>query len=169
MATIFALGLDIKKFAPHLRRLRPKTGRGEIIACSLKKTFSLIDDSYNASPASMLAVLEVFVANKAHGSRVAVIGQMLELGQREKHYHKMIVAKLQAYPIERVFFIGDELLWDCFRELPNVKYFSKITEEVMETIIDSIQDGALVLVKGSHGIGLSRFVEYCKSNAKKKC
>ncbi|MDR2598406.1 MAG: UDP-N-acetylmuramoyl-tripeptide--D-alanyl-D-alanine ligase, partial [Holosporales bacterium] len=112
VATILALDLDVNKFLPYLKELRPLKGRGAIVACAFKgKTFKLIDESYNASPMAMLTAIDSFDKNY-NSPRVAVIGQMKELGAFEEYYHRILGERLSRCLLDEYFFIGDRHLWN---------------------------------------------------------
>jgi UDP-N-acetylmuramoyl-tripeptide--D-alanyl-D-alanine ligase len=83
-AAAHAAGLDTDRIAEGLESVRPLKGRGGIHY----GRFVLVDEAYNASPAAMAAALENLAAMPAEGRRLAVLGDMLELGERSGQYHR---------------------------------------------------------------------------------
>jgi UDP-N-acetylmuramoyl-tripeptide--D-alanyl-D-alanine ligase len=165
IAALFALNLDVKNFLPLIRDLKPEKGRGEIINCrSLSgRNLKLIDDSYNASPSSMFAAIDAFIANKYTGHKTAILGQMMELNKYEEYYHKLLADKLMYSSIELIFFIGNKNLKKCFSKITNIELFEEMTDSVIKIILSKIDLEGIVLVKGSRSVGLDKFVQTARS------
>ena len=159
-ATIYAMGLNINEFLPFFKELSQIEGRGNIKNYEFQgKIFEVINDAYNASPAAMFASLETLQTYHA-ASKIAVIGQMKELGKYEQYYHKLIADKLNSMNIDKVFFIGDESLWPIMNKEGNVACFEEINNFVIEKILTMVQNNSVVLLKGSHSVGLEKFIKY---------
>lgn len=160
IAIIYAMGLDVFEFLPFYKNLSPVEGRGDMKKYVFNnKDFYVINDSYNASPASMCASLESLQLRDAN-FKIAVIGQMKELGIHEEYYHAIVAEKLASLKLDFIFFIGDENLWSIMKKGGNVKCFKEFNDFVIEKILEIIQNDSIVLLKGSHSLELSKFVKY---------
>ena len=115
----------------------------------------------NASPTAVLAAIEN-LQSLPNALKIAIIGQMKELGQYETHYHRLVAEKLQSSDFEHVFFIGGENLWSIMTQNKKTKCFSKSDNFVIEEILKMIQNDSVVLLKGSHSLELDKFIKYLK-------
>ena len=119
----------------------------------------LINDSYNANPASMRAALEHLAEHE--GRRVAVLGEMAELGPTAPEFHREVGALASSLGIELVLPVGE-----LAREyVEDGTVFARSADEAAEKIGDLIGPGDIVLVKGSRAVGLEVVAE-ALSNAK---
>ena len=163
-ATIFALGLPLNNYLEAFSELSPIQGRGSVSSYEYcGKTFNIIDDSYNASPSAVIAALESSSLNPSK-RKIAVIGQMGELGAHEGHYHKIVAEKLKELDFYKVFFIGNERLHPLFIEEAgaNISCFEKICENSIAKILEIVENEDIILLKGSRSIELNRFIDYIK-------
>jgi UDP-N-acetylmuramoyl-tripeptide--D-alanyl-D-alanine ligase len=150
LAAIDAAGLDAAKLAAELGHVGIMTGRG------LEQTAGgalVIDDSYNGNPASMAAALESLKARPvADGRRVAIIGDMLELGAEAKAYHEELVKHLPG--IDGVYCVGS-LMRHLFDRLPEGQglgwHEDPATLEPL-AVAGLLRRGDVVVVKGSKKI-----------------
>jgi UDP-N-acetylmuramoyl-tripeptide--D-alanyl-D-alanine ligase len=110
----------------------------------------LINDSYNANPASMRAALEHLAGHE--GRKVAVLGEMAELGPTAPEYHREVGKLVQSLGIDVVLAVG-ELARDYGGE------FARNADEAVEKAGEIVQPGDVVLVKGSRAIGLEVVAE----------
>lgn len=162
IAVIFAMNLPVKEFLPFMKDLSKIEGRGNIEKYTFHgKTIDVINDCYNASPTAVLAAIDN-LESLPHTSKIAIIGQMKELGRYEQHYHKLVADKLKSSNFERIFFIGEEHLWDIMGQIGTIKCFRKIDNFVIEEMLKVIQNDSVVLIKGSHSIELDKFIKYLK-------
>lgn len=164
-----ALGADVKAAADALRAVRAVKGRGERIAIPVSGgAFELIDESYNANPASMAAALALLAQAKPGpgGRRVAVLGDMLELGPQGPAMHAAIGASLAATGCDLVFASGPAMahLW---AELPaSIRgAWSETSADIAGLIAAEMRPGDVVMVKGSFGSRMSLVVEALKARA----
>lgn len=164
LACADALGLDPALAAMDLGRWRPPAGRGtreRIVLDPVEDAwFDLIDDAFNANPASMGASLEVLallepqdgVGRVAAGRRVAILGDMLELGPTEAALHAGIAAHPALAAITRVHCVGPRMraLHDA---LPPARRgeWSETAEALAPRAHRLFDAGDIVLVKGSKG------------------
>lgn len=164
-ATLYAIGEKFPDFLGFFKELSPLSGRGKILNLKYgSNEIQIIDDSYNASPSSMLASIDI-LNSIPEKNKAAVIGQMGELGSFEEHYHKIVAQKLQDSKINQIVFVGDEKLWPIFQEPLNgrIKCFSKIDKIVIEKISKMEQNMSVVLLKGSRSVGLDMIVQYLQT------
>lgn len=162
IAILKALKLDIDKHLPYFKDLKPLKGRGLIAKYKTpnEQTFSIIDDSYNASPSSVIASLEYLssLPKQNFNKKIAIIGEMLELGKHSKKYHIQVAEKLNNLDIDNVIFVGSsEEIVNIFK-LHNIDVFSKIDEICMEKIMNLIENNDIMLLKGSRSIGLDKIL-----------
>ena len=160
LAAGYMLGGDIEAMAARLPEFEPLAMRGRVVR--LKGGAQILDDSYNANPAAVRAALAVLVqSDPGGGRRIAVLGDMLELGRAEAALHREIGRAVAASGIDLVLAVGPlsretaagarEAGFDRIRSMDTA-------EEAAAQAEREIRPGDLVLVKGSRGIGLDRVV-----------
>jgi UDP-N-acetylmuramoyl-tripeptide--D-alanyl-D-alanine ligase len=151
LAVIKALGLDISRSAQALSAFSEVDGRGKVLK---KHGCLLINDSYNASPASMKSAFtktdEVWQMNGKKGRKIAILGDMLELGEAAAAFHAELAQGLISAGFDKVYCSG-ELMQHLFDALPEHMRagYSKKAMELLPLIQLKEQD--VVLIKGSHG------------------
>ncbi|MDF1728091.1 MAG: UDP-N-acetylmuramoyl-tripeptide--D-alanyl-D-alanine ligase [Sulfitobacter sp.] len=168
LATCHALGLDMALAAQSLGRWQPFAGRGQRETIHLDpvepaQAFELIDDSYNANPASMAAALEVLsVSGAASGAyrRIAILGDMKELGPDAEALHAGL-AKLPAMDqIDQVHCIGP-LSHALYAALPEHRrgIWVQTSEELVPSLSRLLNRGDVVMAKGSLSMRLGVIVD----------
>ena len=172
------LGMSDEDIVKGLSKLKTISGRNNIINTS---KWTIIDDCYNANPMSMKASVDVL--SKAKGRRVAILGDMYELGKNEKEIHKEIGEYLSG-KVDVLICIGSlgrEIYNGAIPEMEDLKmigYFFDTVEEALEeekdlddtkdlkaihkNIIGILKENDTVLVKASHGLHLEKIVEALK-------
>ncbi|MFC0202823.1 UDP-N-acetylmuramoyl-tripeptide--D-alanyl-D-alanine ligase [Novosphingobium soli] len=156
LAAVEALGKDIAPVLDLLASFGAAEGRGREIQLELgERRLTLIDDAYNANPGSMEAALAVLGGYPAPGRRVAVLGEMLELGEHASAYHTGLAPLIARHGIDRVHAMGElyEGLWDavpCERR----GSLTHSLDALKDALTADLRDGDLVLLKGSHGTGM---------------
>jgi UDP-N-acetylmuramoyl-tripeptide--D-alanyl-D-alanine ligase len=163
IATSLALGIDLDAVIAALADVSPPAGRGRRLSIELADgRFTLIDDSYNASPASMRAAFEVLslATTPPGGRRMAVLGDMLELGADAPALHAGLATTLSDLPIDTVHACGP-LMAQLYRALPAAQRGSHAaTSDMLAPLIAAIvRPGDVVMVKGSLGSRMARVVE----------
>jgi UDP-N-acetylmuramoyl-tripeptide--D-alanyl-D-alanine ligase len=158
------IGKDFSKGLKMLENLETPKGRGNLI-CAQKAgaKFTIIDDSYNANSSSMQAGLKFLVDLQKHknGSRsIAFVGDMLELGEFSAKEHKAIVNYINNLNIDRVLLVGDEMQKLAGQIDPEklIGAFLNSTEAV-EKLNFTPQNGDIIFVKGSRGIGMEKLID----------
>jgi UDP-N-acetylmuramoyl-tripeptide--D-alanyl-D-alanine ligase len=120
----------------------------------------ILDDSYNASPESTLAALNLL--NELEGQRIAVLGEMLELGPYEQQGHELVGLRV-AEVAQRLIAVGDraQLIVKAARKagMPAAKItWVADVPSVVEILRAELKEGDVALVKGSHGLHMERIV-----------
>jgi UDP-N-acetylmuramoyl-tripeptide--D-alanyl-D-alanine ligase len=163
LAAVHALGADIEKAAAALARLAPPQGRGARIALQLQDgAATLIDESYNANPASMRAMLANLarLAPGAGGRRVVVLGDMLELGREGPRFHEELAAAVESSRVDLVHASGP-LMRHLFEALPESRrgYYAASSAELESAVVEAVRGGDVIAVKGSLGSRMGRIVQ----------
>jgi UDP-N-acetylmuramoyl-tripeptide--D-alanyl-D-alanine ligase len=163
LATVALLGADLALAALALADLRPPSGRGARQQLRLPGgTALLIDESYNANPASMRAALALLgqVPMGPRGRRIAVLGDMLELGPQGRELHRALIEPVLAHAIDLVFCSGPLMraLWEA---LPPERRggYAETAAELESAVIGAIHAGDAVMVKGSLGSKMGPIVK----------
>jgi UDP-N-acetylmuramoyl-tripeptide--D-alanyl-D-alanine ligase len=167
LAGVKALDADVRAGAAALSAMRAMKGRGEQHAVSLPGgTFRLIDESYNASPAAMRAALKVLGATKpaSGGRRIAVLGDMRELGTAAPELHAALAAEILAAGVDLVFTAGP-LMGALHVALPKERRAGHAFEAtgLAALVASAIRPGDVVLVKGSLGSRMGPIAEALKA------
>jgi UDP-N-acetylmuramoyl-tripeptide--D-alanyl-D-alanine ligase len=163
LAAVDWLGADVDKAAEALSEFSAGTGRGRRILLKLPAGAAiLIDESFNANPASMRAALGVLgtVEPREDGRRIAVLGDMLELGEGESAMHAALAEAVDAAAVDCVHLVGPVMaaLWEALPPKRRGVYAQGV-EELTPRLAEEIASGDVIMVKGSHGIGLGKLVE----------
>jgi UDP-N-acetylmuramoyl-tripeptide--D-alanyl-D-alanine ligase len=161
-----AAGADLARCALALANITPPSGRGvrhTLVSDGVKIT--LIDESYNANPASVRAALDMLAASEpdGHGRRIAVLGDMLELGVHSAELHSGLLDPVEAADVDKVFVCGEHMrhLW---AELPARRrgVHKATSAELIEPLLETIQSGDIIMVKGSLGSKMAVVVDAIK-------
>lgn len=133
----------------------------------LENKFTMIDDTYNASPDSMKASINVLCDIPCEGRRVAVLGDMFELGDNEVRYHKEIGEFLLDKPLDEVVVLG-ELAQNIKQVLEenetNIKVYTfSDNEEAAIYLMATMKPEDVVLIKASNGMNLKEIVRLLKA------
>jgi UDP-N-acetylmuramoyl-tripeptide--D-alanyl-D-alanine ligase len=171
LACIHALGTDLARAALSLAGLKPPVGRGERTALRIEQGAGeaeafLIDESYNANPASIRAALATLagIETGARGRRIAVLGDMKELGAAGETLHRELAEAVAANGIDLVFAVGP-LMAHLFEALPMpVRGAAGLTAaDVTDAVLATLRPGDAVMVKGSNSMRMVRIVEAVKA------
>ena len=163
LAVISALGGDAERAAHDMVTLNALAGRGarERVR-GAGGNFDLIDESYNANPLSMLAAIATLgrALPGQDGRRIAVLGDMLELGPTADSLHAGLAIPLKAHGIDLVFASGPLMrhLWHSVAEHQRGGY-SDTSSDIAQLVVKSIQPGDVVMIKGSYGSKMRVVVE----------
>ncbi|MCR5257204.1 MAG: UDP-N-acetylmuramoyl-tripeptide--D-alanyl-D-alanine ligase, partial [Desulfovibrio sp.] len=164
VGVLLALGLDVERHRERIASFQPVAGRGTVEACVCSgKEFTLVDDSYNANPASMRAAIEAMAMRRTEAD-VLLLGDMRELGEQSRRHHSGLAGAVLGLRPSRVLLCGPEMeaLWhEIEGKIPGCWF--KDAEAVCAGIDAWIRPGDRLLVKSSHGTGLWKVVQLLKA------
>ena len=155
LAAVSLVGADIALAALALNNLKPASGRGARTMLSVPGGNALlIDESYNANPASMRAAIALLGGAPVgkRGRRIAVLGDMLELGPAGAELHRALADTIETAEIDLVFCSGPLMhaLWEALPSRARGGY-AETAAGLEPTVLAAIQAGDAVMVKGSLG------------------
>jgi len=155
LATVGALGADLGRAGMALADLTPLRGRGQRHVVPFGGgTIEVIDESYNASPASMRAAIATLgaAAPGARGRRIAALGDMLELGPHSPRLHAQLAGAIAEAAIDLVFAAGPDMA-HLDAALPAARRALHVEKsaELVAPLIAALRPGDVVMVKGSLG------------------
>ncbi|MBO6637384.1 MAG: UDP-N-acetylmuramoylalanyl-D-glutamyl-2,6-diaminopimelate--D-alanyl-D-alanine ligase [Roseitalea sp.] len=163
LAACHLMGADMTTVAHALAELQAPDGRGRQYTFEAGEgPFTLIDESYNANPASVAAALELLAAlePKPGGRRIAVLGDMLELGSHSARLHKGLAGPVGKAGLDRLYLAGDEmraLAGAVGEDGPVTDHFDDV-DTLGAALRRDVSAGDVVMIKSSNGIGFSRLV-----------
>ncbi|MSP88352.1 MAG: UDP-N-acetylmuramoylalanyl-D-glutamyl-2,6-diaminopimelate--D-alanyl-D-alanine ligase [Alphaproteobacteria bacterium] len=163
LAAADALGADVKAGAAALAGMTAPKGRGQRINVAIASgAFDLIDDSYNASPPAMRAAFDVLAQCPiaTGGRRIAVLGDMRELGRDAPALHAELATELDIRGIDLVFACGPNMAF-LMEALPTAMRGAHATdaEALTPIVVDAVRADDVVLVKGSLGSRMGPVVQ----------
>lgn len=163
LAVVDALGADVAEAARAMADVAPAIGRGAQSTIELGDgRFLLIDESYNASPASTRAALDVL--GTCSGRRIAVLGDMLELGDRSDALHAALAEDIQRNDIDQVFLAGPHMAALAAALDPaTVAATASSSDALLAAVLDAVRAGDTVMVKGSLGSSMAPIVAALKA------
>lgn len=159
------LGLDQRRLVAQLETLPAIEGRGKQHRIPIMGgEILLIDDAYNANLTSMQAGLSVLAAMPipSRGRRLAILGEMLELGSEAESQHQQLMSTVLSHPIDLVFAVGGAVVKTVFeRNIPTEKVggYASTVETLMPMVINTLCPGDIVFIKGSKGSRVSKIVD----------
>ena len=163
LATVALVGADLALAALALDKLKPAAGRG--VRATLRVpggSALLIDESYNANPASMAAAIALLGQAPVgpSGRRIAVLGDMLELGAQGPALHQYLAEPIEAAAVDLVFCSGPLMhaLWEA---LPSGRRggYAETAAALEPSVLAAVRDGDAVMVKGSLGSKMGSIVK----------
>lgn len=176
LAAIDAIGGDIARAALALADWRPPAGRGDRHQIKVKGADApllVLDDSYNANPASMKAALSV-LANSAppeptRGRRIAILGDMLELGPGAREKHAKIASQKATSKLDVVHTVGPDMqaLHEALSKSNRGRHFAD-ANDINIALPELVRPGDVVMVKASLGTGLGVVVQKLKNMGKEQ-
>ncbi|MBA2126556.1 UDP-N-acetylmuramoylalanyl-D-glutamyl-2,6-diaminopimelate--D-alanyl-D-alanine ligase [Hyphomicrobium methylovorum] len=168
VAALDAVGADIERAIAALAELKPPVGRGERTILAVRgEEALLIDESYNANPASMRAALATLAAQPRDkfARRIGVLGDMLELGPDAAELHRSLKDAVEEAGIDLIFACGVHMkgLYDALPESKKGGY--GLTPGILtEGLLEILRPGDVVMVKASNGTRLGEVVSGLKSH-----
>lgn len=167
LLAVRAIGADVTAAARALGRIQPGKGRGARQRIALNPldrsaAITLIDESYNASPPSVRAAIAVLgrLDAKGAGRRIAVLGDMLELGAIGPQEHRALAAAIIEADIDRVFACGP-LSGHLYEALPPKLRagYAETSVTLAPMVAEALCPGDVVMVKGSLGSSMATVVQ----------
>ncbi len=162
LAAASLVGADLARAALSLSQIEPAAGRGARRALQVANgEATLIDESYNANPASMAAALQVLgrAAVGPHGRRIAMLGDMLELGPSSAALHRGLNEAIKANHIDLVYCCGPLMrnLWDALSPGKRGGY-AESAAALEAQAVAAIRAGDTIMIKGSLGSKMKTIV-----------
>ena len=162
-----AVGADLKQAAQSLSLVPPPSGRGARETLPIEGgAFTLIDESYNANPASMRAALDNLgrIAPGAQGRRIAVMGDMLELGVGSERFHRELAEAIESNRIDIVLACGPLMraLWDALPASRRGAY-AETSDKLQPAALELLRAGDVMTIKGSLGSRMGPIVKAIRS------
>jgi UDP-N-acetylmuramoyl-tripeptide--D-alanyl-D-alanine ligase len=162
-AALDAVELDAKSAIQPLSGFHAPPGRGSLTPLQIAgKTALIIDESYNANPASMRAALSVvgLIPNEGLTRRIVVLGDMLELGPRSAELHAGLVDAIQANGIDLVFAAGPNMrhLYDALPPAYRGRW-AETSAGLEGDLLATVRGGDVVMIKGSNGSRMAPLVQ----------
>lgn len=164
LGAAWLLGADIEQAARSLAEIHPPKGRGLQHRVHLADggAFTVIDESYNASPASMRAAIAVLAATPTQGAgrRIAVLGDMLELGEDAPELHAGLAPDIETAGIDLLFSCGPNMA-GLSRAVPREMnaLHAGTSSGLIGPLSEAVGDGDVVTIKGSLGSRMAPVVE----------
>ncbi len=163
LAAIHALGADLAGAAQALQGFQAGAGRGARHDVEIRGgVLTLLDESYNASPPSMAAAFETLgqATPPPGGRRIAILGDMLELGPDSRRFHADLAPQIEAAGIDLVFCAGPDMhhLWQAL-PAPLKGAWRETSRDLAQAVVETVRAGDIVMVKGSLGSGMRVVVD----------
>lgn len=155
------LGMSEEEIAAGIAKTASVGGRSNIIR---DEVFTIIDDCYNANPVSVKAAVELLDTAKTR--KVAILGDMFELGEDEKKLHHEVGSFITHKNLDVVICIGSlaEEIYLGAKEGKAACYHYLTKQDMMKDADAIFQKGDTILIKASHGMGFSELVTFCSSH-----
>lgn len=164
------MGLTGEETAAGIGSVRAVSGRTNILPLSRN---TIIDDCYNANPASVHAALDLLAL--AHTEKVAVLGDMLNLGEDSHRYHEEVGAHAAQSGVGHLICVGEESRHICrgaaasARKIERVSHFPDVealVEALERNLGVMVPEGSTVLVKASHDMGFAKVLDFLRRVSK---
>ena len=159
-AAAFAMGTSLSDIKKGLASAKAYPGRFNILD---KAGLCIVDDTYNANPSSMAASLSVLEEMAESSNRMAVLGDMLELGENSASAHESVGQKAAALKLKKLFVVGEfaeDVKKGAMQEgmSPNDVLVFDSVEKIAKKVVEISNSGDVLLIKGSRGMKLERVV-----------
>jgi UDP-N-acetylmuramoyl-tripeptide--D-alanyl-D-alanine ligase len=163
LGSVKLAGSDLASAARALANWQAEAGRGRrSVIEGPRGRIAIIDESYNANPASMRAALAILglVPRTEFRRKVAVLGDMLELGHEGANLHAGLAAAIDESAVDIVFASGP-LMGSLYEALPTSRQggYAPTPEELAPMLLAGVKAGDVVMVKGSFGSRMAPLVE----------
>jgi len=151
------IGVPPRDIAERVASFEPYPGRFHAITS--KKGYTVIDDAYNANPASMEWAITTLDKIPCNGKKIAILGDMKELGDKQEAYHRELGTLLKKSNLSAIIFVGDEMR-AAFKAINNgrARIFPDIAS-LVEHVSGIAGRDDIILVKGSRAMHMDKIVE----------
>ena len=166
VSVLSVLNLDLNILKNKFLNFKIPSGRGDVrVVNKFKKSFKLIDESYNANPLSMESAIQniSFYRREKNTQKIAFLGDMLELGKKSKSLHKELSLIINKSDIDKVFVYGKHIkeTFNFLSENKKGKVFNSLNE-AHNHFGKIIHNNDLLMIKGSNATGLNKFSKNIK-------
>ena len=161
VAVALKFGISLKKIKKELETFQSYDKRMQVLEVN---GYTVINDTYNANPDSMKMAIQTISLMNGYVDKIAVLGDMLELGENSEKFHRELAHYLKEFNIGKAFFYGD-LTISSFYESRNLNLNSKHFDDkkkIAEEIFRTLPKGSLILLKGSRKMKMEEIIEYLK-------
>jgi UDP-N-acetylmuramoyl-tripeptide--D-alanyl-D-alanine ligase len=165
LAAVRAVGGDLATAGLALAEMSGIDGRGRRHLVSLKSggKATVIDESYNANPASMKATLQHFTSETCSGQKILLLGAMGELGEQSAHYHTALADDILLTGANAIILVGEDMAHTAAKLEQGLDRGVKMSHaasasDALTEVAKLLSDGDILLVKGSNYLGLSSAV-----------
>lgn len=164
LAAVDAVGADIGLSALALGEFQLPCGRGRRHHVTTRNgQFTVIDETHNASPAAVRAAFEVLgsIEPADHGRRIAVLGDMLELGPSADELHAALAKDISTHEVQHVFTCGPHMrhLREAIPVCKRAGTHVDTSSDLVSQILSFVRPGDTILVKGSFGVAMRCVVD----------
>jgi UDP-N-acetylmuramoyl-tripeptide--D-alanyl-D-alanine ligase len=167
LAVALQFGVPLEVIAERTARLKPADRRGEV--WRLRDGIALVDDSYNSNPRALQRMLDVMASEQRFVRRVAVLGEMLELGEQSATWHRECGRSVARAGIARLITVGGpparamaDAAIDAGLDAAAVTHVAS-SGEAAGIVSGALRAGDLVLVKGSRGVRMDVVADLVKA------
>ena len=156
-ALAVSLGLDARKAAQALAHYKTTGHRQNIVQF---RGLTMLEDCYNASPDSMRAALHTLQAYPVKGRRIAVLGDMFELGSAQRSAHEPVGRQAAEAGVDLLITVGDAMrhAHACAEALGVSAVHCENRQEALEKLLCTCRTGDAVLLKASHGMQFEKIL-----------
>ena len=157
------LKINKKILIKYINKFPTPPGRGSFVKKIINnQEVKILDESYNANPISMKNAVMNFSLLKINKKKVAILGDMLELGKMTKKFHKNLARELNGSNIDTIHCVGKKIK-DTFSHLNLRKkgqYFKDINQ-LKKNKKNIFKNNSIYLLKSSNSVGLNQFLKEC--------
>ena len=171
-AVAFALGIELDLIKRRLSSFKPLDLHMQLI--NFNKGIKILNDSYNASPLSVKSALETFAEAAQNNRKIAILGDMLELGEEADFYHREIGKEAVKLSIDMLITIGQrgKIIAQSSKEegMEKERVFSFEKNEkinLAKNLLSLIKPGDFILLKGSREMKMEEILEFWQKEYKK--
>ena len=148
-------GLSDAEVQNGIESYMPENNRSQLV---LKNSNEIILDAYNANPSSMAVATQNFIQLDNKKSKIAILGDMFELGSESLQEHKNLISSLESQIGIKFLFIGKDFFLNKTQN-PNFTFFENF-DQLSAFVKENPIENSLVLIKGSRGMALERVLEF---------